>query len=862
MKKLLCFLLVLAICASLMSTAVFAANTNVYDGYDSLKLTNYTTGAPFVAAIGKSISVTPNTDYTISAWSKGSGGAAIRIFLGDWKGTTKDISLPGGGVWQKVQTTINSGSTTIITFTFVNNSYSSAGTRYVDDLFFGLSGGTNLVPNPGFENNGSSWSLPKSITVSGQSVVYGDLEVSDTPMDPGGIVVPYEDNYIYTSDNYQSLGFGQNNPPMGTQWPGNNSLNLYSGHYSLQYNASDTQRRVYQNVALKDDANVTQYKTSFQIKGTNGGQIKFDVKNSAGTDLFTETITTTGTWQRIERLVTTGQERNITYGFSTLTGQTGQIFIDYCMIIPAKKPVGVSWGNMISNNGFESGNASGVTNWTGIDGTDFIRYEYRGNNQWGDVSGGVRLMAVGDSITAGVGSSSDKAGYKRPLYESLTSYGDNVNFVGPNPLGASTGFPDGSGHAGNSGWTIPQVRSNIDSWMKAYQPQVITLMIGTNDIGLNTDWNTLTVPGIQQRLVDLVNRIIENDPSIKLYLAKLTWRGGGLDQYIQQFNPIVDTIAAAHPNNVRVVNMFDAVPHSSSYFPDYTHPNDSGYALMAQTWFAASKDEIKNMTPRIVGSGSPVYDGNYSMVYNPYYAPKYTVLGYETLQYTLNNLEPNTDYNVSMMVRGQQGVSCDLRVNGTFGGDTIKTASISGSSIWSKYEFTFNTGNRTMVILTWTNTSTSAGYLYFDCVEAYKNESDVNLITNPSMELDDQGVRTGWNGGNDIFYFVKDTTFTDPFHENISITKNGTKLTKLETGQIDISADISSLNPSGVLIAALYEGQTFKNCVVSTPGTNLSVSIPVNTVDQDTKLKILIFDSTDNIRNLMLPLTATPLQIK
>ena len=131
--------------------------------------------------------------------------------------------------------------------------------------------------------------------------------------------------------------------------------------------------------------------------------------------------------------------------------------------------------NLIANTSFE-----GYTGWDGIEGS-FSLYE-RTNGVSGDISGGVRVMTVGDSITAGVGSTSGTAGYKRGLYEKYLDYGANVNFVGPSSLGGSNGFPEGSGHAGFSGWRIGQIEEQIDGWIQSYQPQVILMMIGTNDI--------------------------------------------------------------------------------------------------------------------------------------------------------------------------------------------------------------------------------------------------------------------------------------------------------------------------------------------------------------------------------------------
>jgi lysophospholipase L1-like esterase len=100
-----------------------------------------------------------------------------------------------------------------------------------------------------------------------------------------------------------------------------------------------------------------------------------------------------------------------------------------------------------------------------------------------------RIMALGDSITAGYPSTI--GGYRSELKAKLQQAGYNVTFVGSqsahNPANA-TDLP----HEGHSGWTIPQINSIVngslsyngtsaDRILDTYDPDVVLLMIGTND---------------------------------------------------------------------------------------------------------------------------------------------------------------------------------------------------------------------------------------------------------------------------------------------------------------------------------------------------------------------------------------------
>src|SRR5262249_13855023 len=111
----------------------------------------------------------------------------------------------------------------------------------------------------------------------------------------------------------------------------------------------------------------------------------------------------------------------------------------------------------------------------------------------------IRVMPLGDSITYGVGSSSGSS-YRADLWRRLvTQAGYNIDFVGSQRSGS---LPD-TDNEGHSGWRIDQIAASVDGWLSTYQPDVVLLHIGTND--MNQNYQVDTAP---QRLGALIDRIL------------------------------------------------------------------------------------------------------------------------------------------------------------------------------------------------------------------------------------------------------------------------------------------------------------------------------------------------------------------
>ena len=192
---------------------------------------------------------------------------------------------------------------------------------------------------------------------------------------------------------------------------------------------------------------------------------------------------------------------------------------------------------------------------------------------WGPAPPLLRIMPLGDSITYGVGST-DGSGYRARLADRLTAAGLRVDFVGSRDAGPPGADRDNEGH---SGWTISRMARRVDRWLAAYRPDVVLLHIGTNDV--RTDRYRA---GAAKRLGVLLNRIRRDRPSAHLLVARIAGsRRPGLQRRIDVYNRGVARLVAARGDpRMRLVDQ-------AAVRAPWLHPNDAGYAAMADAWFAA-----------------------------------------------------------------------------------------------------------------------------------------------------------------------------------------------------------------------------------------------------------------------------------
>jgi lysophospholipase L1-like esterase len=211
----------------------------------------------------------------------------------------------------------------------------------------------------------------------------------------------------------------------------------------------------------------------------------------------------------------------------------------------------------------------------------------------------MKIMPLGDSITEGVVA----GGYRLPLYNLLTAAGDSVQFVGSQTINPGSLPADQTHHEGHGGYVIAGypipagggnrkgITENIGTWLgpTGADPDVILLMIGTNDVYFNPhDHLAATAP---DRLSDLISRISSKTTGLKpnaaLIVAQVTPDALSDASLTRAYNAGVASVVANHRalgENVSMVNMYSALDPKTD-FVDGEHPNAGGCNKMAAVWF-------------------------------------------------------------------------------------------------------------------------------------------------------------------------------------------------------------------------------------------------------------------------------------
>jgi lysophospholipase L1-like esterase len=210
-----------------------------------------------------------------------------------------------------------------------------------------------------------------------------------------------------------------------------------------------------------------------------------------------------------------------------------------------------------------------------------------------------KILPLGDSITHGY-ASTDDGGYRSQLFKLIVAASQKVTFTGsltngPTQVSGQT-FP--RNHEGHDGWTIDPgyssygaggISSLVPSPAFNTVPDIVLLMIGTNDT------NAMDTAGMSTRLSALLDKIAGAAPNALIVLATLTplgYSSAALTAYNGQIPGVIQTHAAKGQHIVGVD--MSKMPVPADIGSDNVHPNDQGYAYMANVWYGA----LKNLLPK------------------------------------------------------------------------------------------------------------------------------------------------------------------------------------------------------------------------------------------------------------------------
>ncbi len=257
----------------------------------------------------------------------------------------------------------------------------------------------------------------------------------------------------------------------------------------------------------------------------------------------------------------------------------------------------------------------------------------------------LQIMPMGDSITQGAGAG---GGYRSPLYASLSAAGFPFQYIGARTDNATTLLTTNNQthHEGHGSYSTDLLLGNLDAstpyggtneggyWITgipgtrapAY-PDVILLMIGTNDIGMWSHTPAETIAYYDQ----LLTKLVTLRPNARIICASIV--PFVLSEFEQAYPDKVGVYTNREPNNVIFNSMLPGLVashqtagHRVQFYDmrqkvspanattliggDGVHPNQAGYNAIASGWFDAMKQLPLQESWRLLHFGTATTTGN------------------------------------------------------------------------------------------------------------------------------------------------------------------------------------------------------------------------------------------------------------
>ena len=224
-----------------------------------------------------------------------------------------------------------------------------------------------------------------------------------------------------------------------------------------------------------------------------------------------------------------------------------------------------------------------------------------------DASPRLRILAIGDSITQGV-QKEEQPEYGFPQYRTslaslLAANGTKAVMIGSR-VNAQLDAADvlaprnWTQHYGVSGETTGGMLGRKDRWSKSGEPDVVTLLIGTNDIHGKRDAadKDAAAGEVYDSWKKLIDEIAARWPDAAILGATILDRDfygegpKGHDMVVRINDRIkADFKAGRLPKNFVLVDLFEKCPlaEDGMFFADKLHPNWKGQMAIAEAFYSA-----------------------------------------------------------------------------------------------------------------------------------------------------------------------------------------------------------------------------------------------------------------------------------
>lgn len=200
----------------------------------------------------------------------------------------------------------------------------------------------------------------------------------------------------------------------------------------------------------------------------------------------------------------------------------------------------------------------------------------------------VKIMPLGDSITEGGNSrdsgSSATYGYRGPLWTKLKLAGYRANFVGSLSHGDDYKAIDNTfqtAHEGHWGKRIDEIAPNVTGYLDTYEPDIVLIHLGTNDIAQNQ-----TPASTASEFGQLLDTIHTHSPLTHIVVTPII-QHVPIKQEITDYNNLIKTEIYNRTGDGWSVTMVtaDANFDYDNDMVDEYHPNNTGYSKIADQFF-------------------------------------------------------------------------------------------------------------------------------------------------------------------------------------------------------------------------------------------------------------------------------------
>lgn len=199
------------------------------------------------------------------------------------------------------------------------------------------------------------------------------------------------------------------------------------------------------------------------------------------------------------------------------------------------------------------------------------------------VAGPIRIMPLGASFTEGT--PEFPGGYRPALWDKFVTGGWEVDFLGSRSRGPDT-LPDRD-HEGRGGDRVIDILNKIERLTDDYQPDIVLLLVGTNDAIRRAD----PASYYSEQMLQVLRAFEQDNGDVEIFLANLPEVDPALWPRV---NEEIDVINALYPGIVATARSegIDVTPVDMrgltvEDFFDGLHPDADGNVEMAGYWYDA-----------------------------------------------------------------------------------------------------------------------------------------------------------------------------------------------------------------------------------------------------------------------------------